>query len=243
MTNSDRVYLGLCERIQGQKLLPGDVLLEEQVAREYNVSRTPVREALRRLGQAGLVVRNGNRVVVRALSPAEVAEIYPIIQVLEGLAARLAARNVTPDVLSKLARLHKEMQEHAKREDDAAFISCNQRFHQLLVQTARNEHLAREIERFRTITSSFRRIQLRLPGRLQQSANEHQTLLDALRAGQPEDAERAMRRHVEMAERLLLRTLSAVESMRSFRRPVSRVEKAEAAVSSTGGEEASGGIR
>jgi len=224
-TSAERVYLGLYQEIKSQQLRPGDALQEEEVARQYQVSRTPVREALRRLMQGGLVERVGGGIVVRWLSPNEVADIYPIIAVLEGLGARLAAARAMPADLAHLISLHNTMKGLATSGNDTAFVDCNLEFHATIARIASNAHLTNEIDRFRTITAHFRHVLLSLPGRQIQSISEHQLLLKAMRKGDAGQAEASMRAHVEAACRLLLTTLSAAELIMRSVPPTERVRR------------------
>lgn len=198
---SDTIYRVLLDDIRHQRLLPSALLQEEDLAARFNVSRTPVREAVRRLIQDGLLERRGSTTSVRQLTVDEVANIYPIIAVMEGLAARLAAERVTAEELAALDALHGKMKSETA---GSAFVDTNQVFHDAIIAAARNPSLAREIERFRMITNNFRRVVLGMPQRQDQSVAEHTQILEALRAGDGAAAELAMRRHVETAEALLM---------------------------------------
>ncbi len=210
---SDAIYRVLFEDIRQQRLLPNASLQEEDLAQRFQVSRTPVREAVRRLIQDGLLERRGSSTNVRQLTVEEVANIYPMIAVMEGLAARLAAERISGAELDALD----EMQERMKSEtaSSAAFIETNQVFHDAIIAAARNPALAHEIERFRMITNHFRQIVLGMPQRQSQSVAEHAIILDALRNSDGASAEAAMRNHVGTAEAvlmLLLRTSRLVAS-------------------------------
>src|SRR5438552_8520439 len=100
---SERAYRELRNRIISGDLPPGTRLVEAQVASETGVSRTPVREALKRIAAEGLVSRDGlGGLIVYAASPDEVEQLYLVREVLDGLAARLAAHRVSPDEFAKL---------------------------------------------------------------------------------------------------------------------------------------------
>lgn len=211
---SDAVYEELFDDIRQQRLLPNTVLQEEELAERFKVSRTPVREAVRRLIQDGLLVRKGSSTSVRQLTVEEVGNIYPIIAAMEGLAARLAAERVTEGELAALDGMHRQMIAQAQ-SSPSAFIETNQIFHDAIIAAARNAPLAQEIERFRMITNSFRQVVLGMPQRQDQSVAEHDGILSALRARDGAAAEVAMRQHVGTAESLLmllLRTSQLVAS-------------------------------
>jgi DNA-binding GntR family transcriptional regulator len=210
-TAADRVYERFYDDLRSQALGPGSLLLEEELARRYEVSRTPVREALRRLAQDGLVERSGGSLRVSQLTRAGVDQIYPIVAVLEGLAARLAAQQMSTAQLAQLDELHQRMKLSADGEDHVAYLKANQRFHALLLEAADNPPLAREIERFRLITLQLRQVMLRLPGRHEESVAEHEQLLDALRERDGARSETLMRHHVERAHEVLAVALMATE--------------------------------
>nr|WP_273033224.1 GntR family transcriptional regulator [Pseudaminobacter soli] len=126
-----------------------------------------------------------------------------MIAVMEGLAARLAAERITKTEVDVLAVMHERMKGE-QTESPAAFIETNQIFHDAIIEAARNPPLAREIERFRMITNSFRQVVLGMPQRQDQSVAEHAEILDALRAADGSRAEAAMRKHVATAESLLM---------------------------------------
>ncbi len=199
---SDVIYRELYDDIRRQRLVPSALVQEEELAARFNVSRTPVREAVRRLIQDGLLERKGSGTSVRQLTVEEVENIYPLISVMEGLAARQAADRITREELATLDRLHRQMQE--AQASSAKFVELNQAFHDTIIAAARNPSLAREIERFRIITTSFRHVVLGMPQRSSQSIDEHARLLAALHAGNGEAAEKEMRAHVGTAEAVLM---------------------------------------
>lgn len=212
---SEMVYNELYDDIRQQRLLPSALVQEEELAARFNVSRTPVREAFRRLIQDGLLVRKGATTSVRQLTVEEVANIYPLIAVMEGLAARQAADRITDDELVLLEKLHAQMQEREVQASATKFVELNQAFHDLVIAAARNPSLAREIERFRIVTTSFRHVVLGMPQRPAQSIEEHSRLIAALRDRDGDAAEKEMRAHVGSAEAvlmLLLRTSRLVAS-------------------------------
>ncbi len=141
--NSERVYRALRDQILTGALAPLTRLVELQVAQLFAVSRTPVREALKRLIAEGLVVGDPLRgMVVRDVDPAEVEDIYIIREVLDGLAARLAAARATPDDLTRLHLLMELMAESAAAQRWEAVVQINIKFHEVLYAAAGNERLA-----------------------------------------------------------------------------------------------------
>ena len=206
---ADRIYSELYEAIRSQRLRPSTSLQEGELARQFSVSRTPVREATSRLVQDGLIQRNGSSYVVRQLSLEDVANIYPIINILEGLAARLAAARIAKKCVARLESLQSSMRDAG--DAAAAFVALNQQFHDTIINSASNPALAQEIERFRAITNHFRAAILGISNRRTQTLVEHDRILAALKARDGAAAEAAMRNHVHTAEELLMALLRAGE--------------------------------
>ena len=205
---AERVYSDLYEAIRSQRLPPSTALPEAELAKRYKVSRTPIREATSRLIQDGLIERQGSSYVVRQLSLNEVAEIYPIINVLEGLAALSAASRATKKDLAHLEALQEAMRSESV-DGSADFVDINQEFHDAIIAAGRNPTLGREIERFRVITNHFRTAVLSISHRRSQSVAEHEAILSALKDGDGAAAEAAMRSHIHTAEELLMALLRA----------------------------------
>jgi DNA-binding GntR family transcriptional regulator len=209
VTAAERVYRGFYEEVRRGRLAPGTILHEEALAERYGVSRTPVREALRRLTQDGVVERRGSRLMVGQPTQRQVEEIYPIVSLLEGLAARLAAQRIDAATLRRLRRLNERMRKASVEADRGVYVEANQEFHDLVVAMAGNEELAREVARFRTITAHLRVALLDLPGRREESVVQHDELLAALEAHDSERAEAINREHVESGQRYLVGALAA----------------------------------
>lgn len=193
------------------ELKPGTVLMEGEIAARYRVSRTPVREALRRLSQDGLIEQRGARLVVSQPTRQQVEEIYPIVSLLEGLAARLAAGASSRRLVTELRRLNAEMEKALVEDHHAGYVEANQRFHELIVEESRNSMLSKEIMRFRTILTHLRSALLELPGRKEQSLAQHARVIEALEAGDADAAESVMREHVDTAQVFLTSAVAAAE--------------------------------
>ena len=136
------VYDRLCEQIRSGTIRPGARLTETELAARLGVSRTPVREAIRRLEADGLVdhqPRSG--AVVRQLAYPEIMELYEMRTVLEGTAARLSARAASPMELEALRSINAEMARAV--EDAARLVRLNRQFHARLLDAARNRFLLR----------------------------------------------------------------------------------------------------
>ena len=186
----------LIEEILAGQLLPGSRIVETRIAQSYGVSQAPVREALRDLELLGFVVSAPFRgSVVREVSTSDLVQIYPIRAVLEGLAARDAAKRLDEAGLKKLESLIATMRRAAARNDTRATIAADFAFHLTIVEASGNWLLRQFWERMRLATTTFLTIS-RSHHPLAEIAERHTPVLEALRARDPDRAERAMRRHI-----------------------------------------------
>ena len=200
LPNSERVYRSLRDQILTGALAPLTRLVELHVAQQYAVSRTPVREALKRLIAEGMVVGDPMRgMVVRDVDPAEVEDIYIIREVLDGLAARLGAARATATDLVKLGLLMELMQESAAAQRWEAVVQINIKFHEVLYSAAGNERLALI---GRSLQDGVRRYSPRAlsdPERVAAVLREHAEIVRALEAHDLDGAEASARRHLAAA--------------------------------------------
>ena len=199
-------YLQMLDEIRAGRLAPGARLRETELAARLGTSRTPVREAIRLLEADGLVVhvpRLGAS--VRRLDHAEVTELYEMRAVLEGTAARLAARAASDVELAELASLHAEIA--AAAEEPALSARLNRDFHATLLGAARNRYLARAMDGLQRNLMILGPSTLAAPERSAEAIGEHAQVLAALEARDGPAAEAAMRRHIEGAHRQRLRQL------------------------------------
>lgn len=204
--HGETTYERLCEEIRSGKLPPGSRLRETEIAERLAVSRTPVREAIRRLEADGLVdhlPRSG--AVVRKLEYPELMELYEMRTVLEGTAARLAARAASPVELEELVAINDEMRAAAGRPE--VVIGLNRQFHKLLLDAARNRFLLRAMATVENTLLILGSSSMAKPDRAREAVDEHREVLDALLARDGAGAEAAMRRHMERAQFARLRIL------------------------------------
>lgn len=201
-------YRRLMADIRTGVLRPGDRLTETELAKRLGISRTPVREAIRRLENDGLVAhvpRVG--ATIRKLDYAEISELYDMRAVLEGAAARFAARAASQVELSELEAIHTEMKEAADGGDAEALNLINRQFHDALLDAARNRFLLKAVEAIHTTLLILGPSTLREEERAESAIAEHGAILAALQARDEERAEAQMRQHIEAAHRARLRQL------------------------------------
>lgn len=190
-------YRLLHAAIMAERLAPGARLIEEELSRELGVGRAAVRTALVRLEHDGLVEHERNRGArVRTISEQEAIEILEARAALEGLAARHAALNATPDEVDQLRGILEEMREHHERHDFMGMSACNAGLHRRVLEISRHGTAMRLAA---GLSSQLVRYQYRtvtLPGRADHSLEEHTALVEAIAAADPDASEDALRRHL-----------------------------------------------
>jgi DNA-binding GntR family transcriptional regulator len=198
-------YERLVADIRAGRLKPGDRLTETEIAERLGISRTPVREAIRQMESDGLV-NHIPRVgaAVRTLDYTEITELYEMRAVLEGTAARFAARAVSEVELAELDAINAEM---AAATDTSSLSDANHLFHAALLNAARNRFLVKSVEAVQKTLLILGPSTMEEGSRAAQAIAEHERLLSALRAHDCDAAEAVMRAHIESAHSARLRLL------------------------------------
>ncbi|MES1924331.1 GntR family transcriptional regulator [Salinisphaera sp. T31B1] len=179
------------------QLKPGDFLSETQIAQQYGVSRTPVREAIRHLAADGLVtLRPRQRAVVKGQTAAEILDQFEAMAELEAACARLAARRRSGDELALMEHHQADCRARCVDADPVDYYEANVRFHEAIYAASGNRYLWTETLRLRDRMWFLRITQGRLPGRLAESSSEHDAVLRAIGAQDEDGAARAMRTHL-----------------------------------------------
>ncbi|MDR7148795.1 DNA-binding GntR family transcriptional regulator [Hydrogenophaga palleronii] len=179
------------------ELLPGAFVDEVAIAQQLEISRTPLREALKVLAAEGLVRHEQRRgCFVNQVTEQDLDEIFPVIALLEGRCAFEAARNATEADIAALETLHERLNKHARAGRITSYYEANFAIHEAIITLANNRWLAQVIADLRKILKLARLQQLHAPGRLQQSLSEHMAVFAALKARDPEGAEAAMKTHL-----------------------------------------------
>jgi DNA-binding GntR family transcriptional regulator len=192
----------LLERIFKGELQPGDRIVELQLANELGTSQAPVREALRELQSLGFVEHEPYRGTrVRGITEEELAEIFPVRAALEELAAQEAASRLNGRV-EELEREFEAMRAAAGRKDLQDLAGHDARFHRLIVEAAENKVL---LDLWKTLRVEARVVvtALKTDIDLDELAEMHRPLLEALAEGSPEKAGRALRYHFEVLQAMV----------------------------------------
>ena len=194
------------------QLGPGAWIDEKALAEQWEVSRTPLREALKVLAAEGLVElvpHRGCRVI--ELTEDDADALFPVMALLEGRCAFEASTRATDDELRELRRLHDELERHAAAHDLDGYYRANHGFHTRVQALARNRWLDRATGDLRRFLRLMRGRQLALPGRIEQSIEEHRQLIAAFEQRDAARAEAAMHGHL-MAQLKALKQLRQTES-------------------------------
>lgn len=196
-TLSERLRLALTDDIMSGKLPPGTSLDETDLASRFQVSRTPVREALRQLSAQGLIIHRPHRgAVVVDVSPDDLRLMFEVLNELEVLCAGLCAERMTAEERRRLDAMHRDGEPIVQSGQDADYATYNEQFHALIHQGTHNPFLVETVRAAKNRVAPFRQIQFRAPGRLAKSFAEHQALVDAIQRGDVLGARDQMRRHL-----------------------------------------------
>lgn len=194
---SEQLREAIEEEVATGRLLPGTHLDEIELAGRFGVSRTPIREALSQLAGEGLVEMRPRRgAVVAQASPQRLVEMFEVMAELESMCVRLAARRVSDEELLALAAVHESCRGAAAEKDPDAYFYANEAFHQGLYEASHNGFLIEQARSLQRKLRPYRRLQLRVRNRLQNSFDEHEAILNALRSGDVALAVSSVRDHV-----------------------------------------------
>jgi DNA-binding GntR family transcriptional regulator len=205
VTASHSAYQWLYRAIVAGRIRPGERILERELAEGMGISRTPIREAIRKLEQDGLVEVTPHRgVAVRQLSATEAFEVYQIRAQLEGLAARLAAKRRDLIDIERLEKIHADAEEAWRRGEQAAVIEQNNLLHDAIAHISGSQLLARTIMNLRASVNLLRIMSWSVsPDRPPRTLYEHFRIIQAIKAGDPVRADRCIRGHVWKTWRLV----------------------------------------
>jgi DNA-binding GntR family transcriptional regulator len=199
--SSEDIRRQLSERIIGGLLAPGSVLDETQLAAEFDVSRTPIREALKLLAASGLVQQTPHsRTTVARLDRAALAGMFELMGHLEALCAGYCAQRMSASERKALDQMHAGMAAIVSDGDRLAYIKANETFHNAIYCGAHNSYLEDVTRTTRQRLQPFRRAQFSTLGRLAKSHAEHGQVVEAVLRGNGTDAERLMRAHITLVE-------------------------------------------
>jgi DNA-binding GntR family transcriptional regulator len=206
------VFDTIREAIIDGRLKPGLHLMETQLAEDLGVSRTPVREAIRKLELEGFVVmipRKG--AYVAGISSKEISSVFEVRRALEELAAELAANRASDEVIEKLERLLVEFGICVDNHDVDKFVELDTKFHSLIYDASGNERVGPMVNLLREHIQRYRMRSLSSVNRIKRALEEHTLIVEALAARDPDLAKQKSGEHIYCAENALMAVISQEE--------------------------------
>lgn len=202
----------LRQAIKDGILRPGERIMEIQLADELGVSRTPIREAIRKLEQEGFVVMVPRRgTYVADISLKDIAQVFEIRSALEELAAGLAAERITPDELEYLERILVEINDFIEKGEFDKIVDADIRFHDVLYHASRNTRLVDILHNLREQMLRFRSVSMHYPGRLAETWEEHRQMVENIAEHNSAMARKVAKKHMENSEKTLLKGMNKDE--------------------------------
>jgi len=193
------IVLSIEREILSGTLAPGQRIDEVAIAESFNVSRTPVREALLELAAGGLVEQRAHRgSFVIDVTLEEIFDVYEVLAELKGLCARLAARRMEATERRELMQLHEQMGALLGSSDRERYIELDNEFHGMLVHAARNATLKEQLSACLKRIAPVRRTSMEMLRDMREAHAEHGAMVEAITAGNAEEAKRIMIGHVSL---------------------------------------------
>ncbi len=187
------------------KYQPGEKIPEGDLASSMGISRTPIREAFRKLESEGfvrIIPRKG--AVVAGMDPKEIENLYQIKSTLEGLAARLACSRMKGKDVTRLKTINMELKKLMEGKDVEGFYRAHTRFHEVFVNLSGNPKLIQMISNLNDHFKRFGTVSLALPGQFEEAIRQHARIVEAFSTGDEDDAEARVRDNVMTGGRVLI---------------------------------------
>ncbi len=203
---SDKVYNILLDRIITRKIKPGEKLIEEELAENLGISRTPIREVLNRLFRDGLIElipRKGG--YIKKLTVRDVEEVYEIREVLENLAIRLAVPLIREKELKRIEELVRKTEKLTGRDKLKSQVNIDSELHNSIIASSGNSRLGKMIKSLYNFIQAFRVLESQQPQRSDQALQEHKTILEALSKRDAGQATELMSEHIKNTKNNILR--------------------------------------
>lgn len=204
-----QVYELLKKEICDGNYQPGQWLQEKELAEQFSVSRSPVREALKQLAADGLVVEVPNKgVFIREFTPKDIEEIFDLRVMMESYAIDKIVDLLTEDAKSQLASCLNQLQTAFEQHHLAKYIQADTALHDLIIRLSGNSFLSIAYERVHILIQQFRTCSLQDQGRFDESIEEHQDIIQHILAGEPEQAKEINSRHLQLAKEQIIAHLA-----------------------------------
>ncbi|WP_319406274.1 GntR family transcriptional regulator [uncultured Desulfosarcina sp.] len=204
----DEIYQKIRGNITHGLLSPGERLIENRLAKEFNASRSPVREALRLLESEGLIKFEQNKgITVSKLSIKQVEEIYVVRWLLEGHAARITAEKATKNNVAYLKDLQKKLYLAAKNVDVKAWLTSNALFHNFFSQNCGNQKIIQMVDNLKRNVNRYHFVTITVPWHFETYLEQHDKMLTACEQNDGEMAEKYMKLHLQHIKDGLIKQL------------------------------------
>jgi DNA-binding GntR family transcriptional regulator len=209
----EKVFLTLEEEILAGELKKGEALAEIALSKRLGVSRTPIRGALHRLKEDGLVEIAPNKgAVVLGIDKNDLIDIYKVRNRLEGLASASAAKSISKEALDKLRESVELSEFYINRGDTEKVKELDTAFHLLIYKASGNRQLESILTELHRKIKTYRKLSLSVSGRVEKSIAEHREILEAIEKGEAELADKLTSLHIERALENLVVALAERES-------------------------------
>ncbi|HHW31988.1 MAG TPA: GntR family transcriptional regulator [Clostridiaceae bacterium] len=200
------VFTKIEDDILSGRYKPGDDLVETKLSKELGVSRTPIREALRKLELEGLVEYFPNKgVVVKGLSSQDIEDIYTIRMLIEGLAARWATEKITQKELDEMEEAIQLEEFYTMKNDINNLMRLDSRLHDIIYKASKSRPLMKTLSTYHNYLKRARSTSFNTPGRALKALEEHRAIFEAIKSGDAESAEKLTIKHVKNASLNLLK--------------------------------------
>lgn len=209
ITLRERIVAFVKDSVINGRLKPGERVPEHEIAKNFGISRTPIREAFRQLESEGFITvipRKG--AIVSPITAKDVSEFYSIKSLLEGYAAGLACAKFTEKELKRLTQINQQMQKCATKEDVRGFYLLDNQFHEVFLSSSGNDKLCELAHQIAQQFERFRIMALSLPGRMNTSIKQHEDIIMAFTDKNAELVEKLVRANAELSAEVLVNELS-----------------------------------
>ncbi|BER92943.1 GntR family transcriptional regulator [Atrimonas thermophila] len=205
-TLSNKIYEILLNKIINGEIKPGTRLIERDLAEEFGVSRTPIREALNRLAKDDLIEVMPHRgAYVKGLKAEDIIEIYDIRASLERLALRLAIPSIPPSEIKRLKHMVESDTLNTKENEIQHLVTIDREFHRLIASCCNNKRLVALLENLANVVNVFRMMDAPIEDRAKKALQEHLAILDAIEKRDVELACKLITEHIEASKQSILR--------------------------------------
>lgn len=199
MTHSEKVRIALEKDIFAGVIAPGSSLDEELLARRFEVSRTPVREAILQLIESGLVEKRPRQGAVVAMTDvSDLIRLFEIMSELESICAKFSARRMTAAEREALRSLHEASEQAYAAQDSDKYYALSRKFHLLVIEGTHNKDLIDMTNRLGSKLVPYRRFQLGYPGQSKSNLDDHRAILEAILSQDGELAAELFRKHTKV---------------------------------------------